>query len=92
MQKNLPVVLRILVTIFAILDGGLKKLGRVVGDSSLRAFAMGKTNLQPDVGLSDPAQAALQKAAQRQMRCSKKPEKAEGLHLIFTPGLGQVVK
>eukprot|EP00435_Cladocopium_sp_Y103_P023463 s332_g5.t1 len=41
---------------------------------------MGKKNLQLDEGLADPVQAALLKAAARQMRCSKeKPEeKAEG--------------
>ena len=85
-------VFGICVTIFAILDGGLKKLVGVVGDSALRAIAMGKKNLELDTGLSDPVQAALLKAAARQMRCSKeKPEeKAEGLHSIFTPGLGKV--
>ena len=67
-----------------------KKTG-VVGDSALRAIAMGKKNQQLAVGLSDPVQAALLKAAARQLRCSKPEENAEGLHPIFTPGLGQVV-
>lgn len=69
---------------------GSKKTG-LVGDSALRAIAMGKKNQQLAAGLSDPVQAALLKAAARQMRCSKPEENAEGLHPIFTPGLGQVV-